>query len=231
MIGPEILFSSTTARKNPFSPAGPKPPENPLCEKAAWSRLMLTAAVSLSSEFAAAVTTKIKLATGVCLVPERHPLTLAKAVGTLDNFSGGRVILGVGSGWLPEETELYGVDFSDRWTYTRESVLAMKALWRDGEALNLPSRAFDTLVYLLRHRDRIVEKDELIKAVWQGAFVSDDSLVHCVSVLRRAVQARGISARSQHRILRVARSIADLADRDAVLVGDVAEALSLRWND
>lgn len=52
-----------------------------------------------------------------------------------------------------------------------------------------------------------------------------------LDLLRRVVQARGISARSQHRILRVARSIADLADREAVLVADVAEALSLRWND
>src|SRR5690606_27841514 len=51
-----------------------------------------------------AVTTKIRLATGICLVPERHPLTLAKAVSTLDNFSNGRVILGIGTGWLPEET-------------------------------------------------------------------------------------------------------------------------------
>ena len=66
--------------------------------------------------------------------------------------------------------------------------VSARRLSRDGDALTLPSRAFDTLVHLLRHRDRIVEKDELIKTVWQGAFVSDDSLVHCISVLRRAVQ-------------------------------------------
>jgi DNA-binding winged helix-turn-helix (wHTH) protein/Tol biopolymer transport system component len=66
--------------------------------------------------------------------------------------------------------------------------VSTRRLSRDGDLLPLPSRAFDTLVHLLRHRDRIVEKDELIKTVWQGAFVSDDSLVHCISVLRRAVQ-------------------------------------------
>lgn len=81
-----------------------------------------------------AVTTKIRLATGICLIPERHPLTLAKTVSTLDNFSNGRVILGVGAGWLPEETELYGVPFGKRWTYMRESVQAMKALWANGSA-------------------------------------------------------------------------------------------------
>ena len=84
--------------------------------------------------FIAAVTTKLRLATGICLVPERHPLTLAKTVSTLDNFSNGRLILGIGTGWLKEETELYGTDFGTRWQYTREAVLAMKALWEHGTA-------------------------------------------------------------------------------------------------
>ncbi|MEO6045338.1 MAG: LLM class F420-dependent oxidoreductase [Tepidiformaceae bacterium] len=81
--------------------------------------------------FIGAVTTKLRLATGIILVPERHPLTLAKTASTLDNFSNGRLILGVGTGWLREETELYGTDFDTRWQYTREAVLAMKGLWKD----------------------------------------------------------------------------------------------------
>src|SRR5690606_24227659 len=81
-----------------------------------------------------AVTTTLRLATGITLVPDRHPLTLAKAVSTLDTFSGGRVILGVGTGWLTEETALYGVDFNKKWAYTAEAVQAMKALWKDGMA-------------------------------------------------------------------------------------------------
>lgn len=84
--------------------------------------------------FIAAVTSKVRLATGVTLLPERHPLTLAKTVSTLDNFSGGRVTLGVGAGWLREEIELYGTDFEDRWGYTNESILAMKKLWTQGTA-------------------------------------------------------------------------------------------------
>ena len=84
--------------------------------------------------FVAAVTTRIRLATGITLIPERHPLTLAKTVSTLDNFSGGRVTLGIGTGWLREETELYGTDFDTRWGYTKEAVLAMKALWHGGVA-------------------------------------------------------------------------------------------------
>ncbi len=83
---------------------------------------------------ASGVTKTIKLATGIVLVPERHPLLLAKEVSTLDLFSGGRFVFGIGSGWLREETEIMGGDFDHRWTQVRESVLAMKELWTKPEA-------------------------------------------------------------------------------------------------
>ena len=78
---------------------------------------------------ASGVTTKLKLGTGIVLVPERNPLLLAKEISTLDLFSGGRFLFGIGAGWLREETELMGGDFDHRWTQTRESILAMKELW------------------------------------------------------------------------------------------------------
>ena len=83
---------------------------------------------------AAAVTTQLKLATGVCLVPEHNPLILAKQVATLDHYSGGRVIFGVGAGWLREEAEALGTDFPRRWLLLREGVEAMRELWTKGEA-------------------------------------------------------------------------------------------------
>ena len=83
---------------------------------------------------ASAVTTTIKLGTGICLVPEHHPLLLAKTIATLDHFSGGRFMFGIGAGWLQEETEVMGGDFPHRWTQTREAILAMKALWTREEA-------------------------------------------------------------------------------------------------
>jgi probable F420-dependent oxidoreductase len=83
---------------------------------------------------ASAVTQRVKLGTGIVLVPERHPLLLAKEVSTLDRFSGGRFLFGVGAGWLREETEIMGGDFDHRWTQVRESVLAMKELWTKAEA-------------------------------------------------------------------------------------------------
>ena len=80
---------------------------------------------------ASAVTNTLKLGTGICLVPERNPLLLAKEVATLDMYSGGRFLFGIGAGWLKEETEIMGGDFAHRWTQTREAILAMKSLWTD----------------------------------------------------------------------------------------------------
>ncbi len=83
---------------------------------------------------ASGVTSRIKLGTGIVLVPERHPLLLAKEISTLDLFSGGRFLFGIGAGWLREETEIMGGDFDHRWTQVRESILAMKELWTKTEA-------------------------------------------------------------------------------------------------
>lgn len=84
--------------------------------------------------FIAAATTTLKVATGVCVVPGRHPLNLAKAASTVDNFSDGRLLLGVGAGYIREEIDLFGVDFDRRWSYTRETIDFCRALWRDGRA-------------------------------------------------------------------------------------------------
>ncbi len=83
---------------------------------------------------ASAVTTTIKLGTGITLVPERNPLLLAKEIAALDLHSGGRFLFGVGTGWLKEETEIMGGDFAHRWTQTREAIEVMKALWTRDEA-------------------------------------------------------------------------------------------------
>jgi len=83
---------------------------------------------------AAQATTRIRLGTSVCLLPERNPIETAKAVATLDRYSGGRLMLGVGAGWFPEEAAIMGVDFKRRWRHLRESVEAMRELWGKPEA-------------------------------------------------------------------------------------------------
>ena len=76
----------------------------------------------------------ISLGTGVCLIPERNPLLLAKVVATLDHFSRGRFLFGIGAGWHREETEIMGGNFSHRWSQTHDAILAMKELWTKEEA-------------------------------------------------------------------------------------------------
>jgi probable F420-dependent oxidoreductase len=93
---------------------------------------------------AAAATKRIRLGTGICLVPERDPLVLAKEVATLDHYSGGRFDFGIGAGWLRDESEIMGVEFKRRWPITREYIRAMKELWTkphasfEGEFIKFP---------------------------------------------------------------------------------------------
>jgi len=88
----------------------------------------------ISLAHASAVTKKLKLGTGICLVPERNPIVLAKEIATLDHYSDGRFLFGIGSGWLKEETELFGVSFPDRVNVMYESIQAMKQLWTEEES-------------------------------------------------------------------------------------------------
>jgi probable F420-dependent oxidoreductase len=82
--------------------------------------------------YLASITETVKLATGVMLPALRHPLVLAKEIATLDVLSEGRVILGIGVGWLREEFEALGIDFDSRGGRTQATVRALRALWADG---------------------------------------------------------------------------------------------------
>ena len=84
----------------------------------------------LALAYCAAVTSRIRLATGVLIVPLHHPATVAKQVATLDQLSSGRAILGVGIGWLREEMRALGVDPRERAPRCEEGIAAMRALWQ-----------------------------------------------------------------------------------------------------
>jgi probable F420-dependent oxidoreductase len=103
----------------PYSSSGrmPAPPETPLHDP------------MLALAFVAGITTKVKLATGIYVLPIRNPFTTAKAVASLDVLSGGRFIFGVGIGWLEEEFAAVGMNFKDRAMRTREYVGLMKELF------------------------------------------------------------------------------------------------------
>ncbi|MDO9710581.1 LLM class F420-dependent oxidoreductase [Paracraurococcus lichenis] len=84
--------------------------------------------------FAAAATKRLRLGTGVLLVPQHDPIVTAKSVASLDRLSGGRFELGIGGGWNVEEMENHGAQYATRFKLMRERVLAMKALWTQEEA-------------------------------------------------------------------------------------------------
>ncbi|MDP2334016.1 MAG: LLM class F420-dependent oxidoreductase [Reyranella sp.] len=81
--------------------------------------------------FAAAATKKLKIGTGILLVPQHEPIATAKAIASLDQLSGGRFIFGIGAGWNQDEMENHGVGYTTRYKQMHEHVLAMKALWTE----------------------------------------------------------------------------------------------------
>jgi probable F420-dependent oxidoreductase len=83
---------------------------------------------------AASVTKNLKVATGICLIIERDPITTAKEVASLDMLSNGRFLFGIGGGWNAEEMENHGADFKTRFGLLGERVRAMKEIWTKDEA-------------------------------------------------------------------------------------------------
>src|SRR5215469_6892230 len=112
-----------TSRRSPFPRGGELPK--------AYSH---THDPFVALSFAAAVTRKILLGTGVCLIPQRDPIVTAKCVASLDRLSQGRVLFGIGGGWNVEEMENHGAHYDTRFKLLRERLLAMKALWTYDQA-------------------------------------------------------------------------------------------------
>ena len=98
----------------------------------------------IGAAMAAQATERLRVATGICILPQRDVIATAKAAATLDLHSRGRLIMGVGAGWFPEEAEILGVPFKRRWKVLREGVEALKVLWSldeaayDGEFVRFP---------------------------------------------------------------------------------------------
>jgi probable F420-dependent oxidoreductase len=112
-----------TSRRSPFPGGGELP-----------KRYAHTHDPFVALSFAAAATKKLRLGTGICLIPERDPIVTAKCVASLDQLSGGRVEFGIGGGWNVEEMENHGARYDTRFKLMRERILAMKALWSEEAA-------------------------------------------------------------------------------------------------
>lgn len=107
-----------TSRKTPFPLGGDLP---------VYYKEFFDPFIGLTA--AAAVTTKLKVGTSVCLVPEHNTMNLAKMVSCLDQVAKGRFLFGIGAGWNAEEMADHGVELKDRWKVTRERILAMRKIW------------------------------------------------------------------------------------------------------
>jgi probable F420-dependent oxidoreductase len=153
--------------------------------------------------YAAAVTRTIRLATGVTVLPLRHPMVVAKQIATLDALSGGRFILGIGVGWLAEEFDALGVPFGDRGRRTDAYLEAMRALWtQDAASVSNPFIEFQDAICRPRPRSSIpiVVSGSSVAAARRTARVGDgwfpgaataDELAHWLAVLRNECRAVG----------------------------------------
>ena len=135
-----VIYPSSYDSKYPYDPSGQMAmaPDTDLTDPLIWLTWL------------AANTSSIRLGTGIMILPERNPLVLAKQVGTLDSFSGGRFELGIGVGWLKEEFEALGVPWERRGARTDEYVAVMRELWGgnevsfDGEFVSFGQSVFES---------------------------------------------------------------------------------------
>jgi probable F420-dependent oxidoreductase len=154
---------------------------------------------------AAATTSVLKLGTGICVLPGRQPIITALQAATLDHFSNGRLLFGVGCGWLEEELELLGADYSRRLEQTREYCQALRALWHDPEQpfegewvrfpkvkLNpRPAQAGGPKIHLGTWGPRAVRRVVAWADGWLPMLVSPDDLAVEVARLREECHTRG----------------------------------------
>jgi len=120
-VSDHVVMPRQLGSRYPYSPDGnfPVPPDVPFLEPLA------------TLLFAAAVTERVKLGTTILVIPMRNPIVTAKQLASLDVLSGGRLIVGVGSGWMEEEFQMLGVPFARRGARTDEYIKLFKALWTE----------------------------------------------------------------------------------------------------
>ena len=154
---------------------------------------------------ASAVTDKLFLGTGICLVPERNPLLLAKEVATLDMYAKGRFLFGIGAGWLKEETDIMGGDFARRWTQTKDSVMAMKELWTTVESeyhgkyydfppvysFPRPVQRPHPPIYLGGHAKNVFKRVVSCGDAWMPNRISPDDIEYGKNELKRLCEESG----------------------------------------
>src|SRR6266567_4176066 len=139
--------------------------EHIIVPRASFPRSPLFYDPVLTLTWVAAVTERVRLGTSVLVLPMRHPLPLAKELSTLHNLSGGRLILGVGVGWLEAEFAALGAPFHERGRRMDEGIAMMRAVWSEDpvsfEAKHIPAEIRDMTMLPRPPRARIHDLDPL----------------------------------------------------------------------
>ena len=212
--------------------------------------LWVDAVVSLS--FIAAATTTVEVATSVLVLPLREPLTLAKQIASIDALSGGRVALGIGSGWLEEEFNALGVDFSSRGRRTDDHVALLRMAWK-GQVSHFSGQTYDLPVDVLfepqpAHFIPILIGGSSAPALrragkladgWCGLFPGTPSVTQvrtCLSMMHSAAIEAGRDPSSLRRIVSLGQlSKSDLVSHASMLaeigVGEIAFRADLEDRD
>lgn len=193
-VSDHVVLPEKVESAYPYDPQGrwTNPPDTP------WLDPLLALA------WAGAVAPTLKLGTSVMVAPLRHPILLAKQLSSLDFLSGGRVILGVGAGWMEEEFDLIGVPFDRRGPRTVEMVALMRVFW-SGERVHFQGefyQAADCQMYPTPVRKTIPvvwggHSDAALKRVarvgdgWHPTLISLEQLAEGVGKLRRFCQEAG----------------------------------------
>ena len=159
----------------------------------------------IALSFAGAVTERIGLATGICLLPEHNPLIVAKTAASLDRLSNGRFALGIGIGWMEEEFAALGVPFERRAERTREYVAVMRGLWGDeltsfhGEFVNFdsvkafpkPQRGARLPIIIGGESAAALRRVAEYGDGWYGLNLSAEETAERVAMLNRFAKERG----------------------------------------
>ena len=119
-VSDHIVMPPVVTSPYPFSPDGrfPWPPDEPWYDPV------------IAMSFAAAATSRVEIGVGVLIAPLRQPVLLAKQIASLDAYSGGRIVLGVGAGWMEEEFDALGVPFAERTRRLEDTVHILRSCWR-----------------------------------------------------------------------------------------------------
>ena len=182
-----VVIPHRIASRYPYNPGGqfPLAPEVPFLEPLTTLALV------------AGVTERVLLGTSILVLPHRNPVMAAKTCATLDHLSNGRLVLGVGVGWMREEIELLGGNYDQRGAWSDEALAVMRACWRDARTSHRgrffsfdeigvfpkPTRG-DIPILIGGHTPRALRRVAQHGDGWHAAFISPDALKADIALLK-----------------------------------------------